>query len=60
MPSARHIPLLLVAAPLICCLPCEHTWLCVLVATTAALAGYVVAAIIGELQALGSVRGDCE
>jgi|GEM_PF-4423920 len=55
--DARHLPLVLIAAPIICCFHCDHTWLCLVVATMIALVGYVVTAIVGELRSLGCVRG---
>ncbi len=60
MPSARHIPLLLVLAPAICCIPCVHTWLCVSVSLAAALVLYVIAAVVGELRILRGLKGGVE
>lgn len=53
----RHIPLLIIFVPAICCFPCDHTWLCIVTSSTVAGCLYSVSAIVGELRSLKSFDG---
>ncbi len=53
----RHIPLLIILAPAICCFPCDHTWLCIVTSSAAAGILYSVFSVVGELRSLKSFDG---